>query len=451
MTAVPGSQVSSGSLEQRIRHRLLMVLLVVFGGLAVLLDLAIENLTGDFVQSRLQIDAESLIAALEQTGPDGQWQVDEQHLPGAYQRPRSGYYYQLSYNGADLSGEIRSRSLWDLEVNTRQLDPGVTQTQVMSAIEGQRWLVRQLGFVRRDTAFSLWIAQDVAPLDSARRRFELYLLGIVLVTIAVLLFWQRLILHRGFAALEPLRAALRDQALGGESELPSRVPQEVQPLVDAIQMRLQRSGEQTKRSRTALGNLAHELKRPLQQLRWLAGKCPDAEGRVEMEQIYEQLSQRIERELRRARIAGAPAPGQQFVPTEEVPHLEKLLALSAPGSLRLHKQLPEGAMPYDRDDMIELLGNLLDNAWRFAREQVWLSITAVPDGWRITVADDGPGVPDQLLSSLSQRGLRVDESQGDGQGLGLSICQSVVESYDGTINFEHSRHGGLAVVIDMSA
>jgi signal transduction histidine kinase len=293
VTAVPGSQVSSGSLEQRIRHRLLMVLLVVFGGLAVLLDLAIENLTGDFVQSRLQIDAESLIAALEQTGPDGQWQVDEQHLPGAYQRPRSGYYYQLSYNGADLSGEIRSRSLWDLEVNTRQLDPGVTQTQVMSPIEGQRWLVRQLGFVRRDTAFSLWIAQDVAPLDSARRRFEFYLLGIVLVTIAVLLFWQRLILHRGFAALEPLRAALRDQALGGESELPSRVPQEVQPLVDAIQMRLQRSGEQTKRSRTALGNLAHELKRPLQQLRWLAGKCPDAEGRVEMEQIYAQLSQRI--------------------------------------------------------------------------------------------------------------------------------------------------------------
>ncbi|NVK40333.1 MAG: sensor histidine kinase [Oceanospirillaceae bacterium] len=429
------------SLERLIRHRLLLVLLLVSGILLALLHLAINALTADFVRSRLEHDAESLIAAVQPAG-DG-WRLTETALPLVYQRARSGHYFLLQYGDQRL----RSRSLWDLTIDSRSLPVGASRSyEQQPPVRDQYWLILEQGFRKGDTDFSLWIAEDIAPLRSIQYRYELYALVPILLSIPLLLLWQGLVLRRGFARLEPLRRALAEQSAGSAAELPSGVPTEVQPLVDAIRQRLNRSGEQIQRSRTALGNLAHELKRPLQRLQWLAENCEQEAQRRSLWEVHDQLRQRIDSELRRARIAGVPSPGQQFVPAEEVPHLVRLLELSGRGDIRLQSRLPDGAMPFDRDDMIELLGNLLDNGWRYACTQVCLCIERGSGGWVMRVEDDGPGVKEADLERLTQRGLRLDEQeQGEGHGLGLSICAAVVASYDGHLEFRISELGGLCV------
>lgn len=430
------------SLERSIRHRLLLGLLVVSATLLVLLHLAINTLTADFVRSRLEHDAESLIAALQPV--DDGWQLIDTALPLVYQRARSGHYFVLRYAGRRL----RSRSLWDLSIPFEPLPVGAVRSYQQRLISDQHWLVREQGFHKGDTDFSLWIAEDIAPLQVTQRRYELYLLGLVLLSIPLLLLWQRLILRRGFARLEPLRRALAEQSAGTVAELPAEVPIEVRPLVEAIRQRLSRSGEQIQRSRTALGNLAHELKRPLQRLHWLAENCEDGELRRSLQEVHEQLRRRIDSELRRARIAGAPSPGRQFLPSEEIPHLVRLLELSGRHDIRFESRLPDRALPFDRDDMIELVGNLLDNAWRHGRSRVRLQIERVADGWRLTVEDDGAGVEQADLEHLTRRGLRLDESvQGEGHGLGLSICAAVVASYGGHLEFGASGLGGLRVEV----
>ncbi|MBR9829515.1 MAG: sensor histidine kinase [Oceanospirillales bacterium] len=437
----------SRSLEQRIRQQLFWVLLLVMAALLALVHVGVGRLTQDFVLSRLQHDADSLIAALELT-PDG-WTLAADRLPDVYQRVHSGHYYQLQSDGVML----RSRSLWDQQPNTVRLSVGDSLRGLEPGISGQRWLMWQQGFSKQGQNFSLWIAEDIAPLQREQLGFERYLLLLVALTVPALLLLQRRILRRGFARLQPLQQALETRQAGGVAELPTDVPSEVKPLVSAIEQLLQRSDEQIRRSRTALGNLAHELKRPLQQLQWLADQVPETEAE-QVRQLYQQLHHRVERELRRARIAGSPSPGRQFRPCEEIPHLVTLLSRIGSDEIDFDGDWPDVAMPFDRDDMLELLGNLLDNAWRHAHQRVRLQIdapTLTQPHWHIRVEDDGNGVPEQQLAQLAQRGLRLDEQAGEGSGLGLSICTAIVESYTGELSFEGAEIGGLRVEVELPA
>ena len=105
---------------------------------------------------------------------------------------------------------------------------------------------------------------------------------------------------------------------------------------------------------------------------------------------------------------------------------------------------PHLVLPQDRDDLLELIGNLLDNACKFARKQVQLTIKEDVEGWTITVADDGPGVTDEHLATLTERGKRFDESAA-GSGLGLAICKDICDSYKGELVFTNRPRGGLGV------
>ncbi len=437
------------SLERRIRRQLLLTLLLVMAGMLLVVHLGISQLMQSFVGSRLQDDAESLIAALEQTS-DGQWSLNREGLLQAYQRVHSGHYYRLHSE----SVSIRSRSLWDYEPPLEALAVGESRLQLLAPLSGQNWLVLQQGFNKQGEHFSLWVAEDIAELKQEQQRYELGLLLLLVLSVPVLLLLQRRVLRRGFARLEPLRQALAQQQAGEAVTLPSDVPVEVAPLVTSITHLLHQSGQQISRSRMALGNLAHELKRPLQQLQWMSEQHPDPVQGEQLKQLYRELLQRVERELRRARIAGAPGPGRQFVPREELPHLVRLLQRIGSEQVSFTSDLPDGAIPFDRDDMLELLGNLLDNAWRHARSHVHLSIQAPAESsgiWWLSVEDDGAGVADDDMQRLAERGVRIDESSGEGSGLGLSICRSIVDSYSGSLEFEHAAAGGLCVRVGLNA
>lgn len=433
----------SVSLQRRIRRSLLLTLVCVMIALLLLADQGVKRLTEDYIRSRLQHDADSLLSALTLT-PAGQWQIDTNRLPSFYQRVRSGHYYQL------ISGPQRlaSRSLWDTTVDIKPLPVGEARSEVRQ-VGDEHWLMWAQGVSDRGKALTLWVAEDIAPLEAERRRFSIYMGLLLAATLMALMLLQHWILRRGFAPLEGIRERIRTLRFDNPSAMRESVPEEIQPLAEEINGLLAQLDQRIRRSRNALGNLAHELKRPLQRLASLQKDVSD-DTRKELEGVRNTMQTLLERELKRARIAGAPIPGRQFMPSQDIPVLIEVLQRIYPG-ISVIADVPEAlTMRQDRDDMLELLGNLLDNACKFARAQVALHIARHDGGIRLTISDDGPGIEDTVLKRLMERGLRLDEAV-EGHGLGLSICRDIVDSYGGNLTFACGPEGGLQATVALPA
>ena len=225
----------------------------------------------------------------------------------------------------------------------------------------------------------------------------------------------------------------------------------MQPLVTEVNRLIALMDQRLQRSRNALGNLAHALKGPLNLITQICDnetlkQHPDI--RNELLQHTKILQQLIDHELKRARLAGSGGSGQYFYPQQELPSLEKLLLrLYEHKSLQIQHVYPDHALgDTDRDDMLELLGNLLDNACKWACHKVMYSIQQ-DHAIHITVQDDGPGCNDEQLQTLTKRGVRLDESI-PGHGLGLAIVKDIVNLYGGSLGFDRSPElGGLRVNI----
>jgi len=219
--------------------------------------------------------------------------------------------------------------------------------------------------------------------------------------------------------------------------------QEIKKLVGLIHQRLDRS-------RNAIGNLAHALKNPLTILFRLA-EDPSLSGN---ERVRETLLSNtnimlriVEGELRRARIAGIGPAAHCFKPKEEVEALVKVIrSMYHDRSLVFDIHVPDLSLHHDRHDLMELLGNLVDNAAKWSRSRIDITMNLNGTDLLIVVEDDGEGCDEATMLELLQRGARLDESKG-GHGLGLSIVKSLIEQHGGSLHFSRSSHlGGLKVV-----
>jgi signal transduction histidine kinase len=203
-------------------------------------------------------------------------------------------------------------------------------------------------------------------------------------------------------------------------------------------------------SRTAIGNLAHALKTPLAMLFRLAENSQlddHQELRNQLQQQTQAIHERIERELKRARISGNLQTASVFNPRQELTALVMLLQnVYAEKNLMIHVNAPDQLINFDREDMLELTGNLLDNACKWADKQVVVTVEQGP-GIIISVEDDGPSCSLQDMQQLSKRGLRLDEAV-QGHGLGLAIVRDIAVFYGGTLEIMRSAQlGGLQVSV----
>ncbi|MFZ1639854.1 MAG: ATP-binding protein, partial [Candidatus Contendobacter sp.] len=209
-----------------------------------------------------------------------------------------------------------------------------------------------------------------------------------------------------------------------------------------------------RRARHALGNLAHALKMPLTALIQLTDRPPpagDAKGWWrDLRQQLQHIRTLTERELKRARIAGGGAPGQRVLLDREMADLlATLRRIHRAREIAIEVQIPPGSgFAGDRDDLLELLGNLLDNACQWAETVVRLTAGADMENLWLRIEDDGPGCPPDQLEMLRQRGTRIDESRA-GHGLGLAIAGDIVAQYGGTLRLGRSEDlgGFLAEVV----
>ncbi|MCW8887407.1 MAG: sensor histidine kinase [Motiliproteus sp.] len=444
MVVIESSKTSTYSLEKSIRYRLFLVVIPMMMVLIVLVHQSVHLLVDGLIVDRLKQDSESLISSLVKK--EKGWELDQRYLPHVYQRVKSGHYYLLQWQ----DNLVRSRSLWDKEVDVSTFKPGDTEAYLYHDIADEHWVIHKQEFIKDDQSFSLWVMEDIAQIEDKQADYGYMLLLVFVAFIAVFVFWQRRALQTGFARLEPVHRAINSNRISGALDFPEQIPVEIKPLVDSITLLVERSSDQVARSRMSVGNLAHELKRPLQELHIITATVGDEVVKERLQRVSANLQSRIEAELRRARISGSPMPGNLFSFEEELPHLQQLLNRVHHRDIEFDTQITQQQIPFDRDDMIELFGNLLDNAWKYAATRVVLWAGNQGAQWTIKVEDDGPGISSEEIQRANLRGVRIDEEPSrDGDGLGLSICQSIVDSYNGSISFSRSELGGLMVEITL--
>ncbi|MBK1650405.1 sensor histidine kinase [Rhabdochromatium marinum] len=427
-----------------------LALLIAWLGLANLFERHVERHLGAELETHL-----NKLAAAVEIAPDGSLRLIQEPRDPAFAQPLSGRYWQIDRTGQ--AGVLRSRSLWDevIALPEDELTPGVVHAHRLPGPDGQSLMVRErsirVGSGSEAVEPRLILAQDRAELIRARANFAADMrpyLGLIalLLTLATLIQ-----IHTGLAPLEALRreiGAIRD---GRASRLAARAPDEVQPLIAELNALLEARESSVERARAWTADLAHGLKTPLSVLAADAERLRQAGHptlAADLDQLALTIRRRVERELIRARVRSGHPP--HAARTDVVENLERLLRTlgRTPAGERIDWRIlaPDrvdvALMP---GDLLELLGNLLENAAKWAAEQVDIRVSISTDEQvEIQIADDGPGVTPAHWSRLGERGLRLDERQA-GTGLGLAIVRDVVEAYGGTLGFGRAELGGLLV------
>ncbi|HBB77261.1 histidine kinase [Stutzerimonas xanthomarina] len=396
------------------------------------------------LENNLREETEGLLIAIVK-GPDG-IKLDTQRLNPRYQRPFSGHYFRIELPDRTW----RSRSLWDA-VPAWPETPGLA-AELLEGPQRQRLLAFSAEYRRDGQPIVISVAQDYTPILDSFARVRLSGLGLVGVALLVFLLLQRYAMTLALRPLERARQQIAQLQQGQRQQLDSQAPVELQPLVAQINHLLTQTEETLQRSRHALGNLGHALKTPLAVLGSLIQReelAAHPQLHAALQEQLGQIQQRISRELTRARLAGDVLPGAHFDCAAELPALLDTLRMIHQRDIQLRWTAPSDCrLPWDREDMLELLGNLLDNACKWANSEVVLSIERSAAGYRLRVDDDGPGIPAAERAPVLDRGTRLDE-RAEGHGLGLGIVRDILSAWGGTLSLQDSPLGGLQVQIEL--
>ncbi|MBI5637249.1 MAG: ATP-binding protein [Nitrospinae bacterium] len=428
------------SLQRRITIGLAVSLAVIFSAQLWVASRSARRVVESSIAQNLGHETENLLAALARQ-PDGALALKPDAETPIYRRVYSGHYFAIHHGG----GVIRSRSLWDEEFPA--LADGIRR---VAGPKGQTLLASTASFNRAGQRVTITVAEDVTAIDAEiaafRNRYALVAAG----TLVLLLAAQMLIVR---LALKPLERARMDAVRmeRGETEMmETDVPAELTPFITQLNRLADITRKRLARSRNALGDLAHALKTPLAAI-MQATEHEKVKGDEELylllNQSADKMARLMDKELRKARLAGGYLPGKGFDTARDIPPLLKTLELMHRGkAVRVDARYPDTHLAgFDSADMMELLGTLLDNAFKWAKGRVSLAMT-LDDGLAITIEDDGPGCPPEKMELISGRGVRLDESV-PGHGLGLAIARDIVESYNGRIGFSAAPLGGLRVSI----
>lgn len=435
------------SLQVRLGVGLMISLIVLFMLEWRVISPAIRSLTTGYVAARLARDATSLMGMVT-FNRDGKLQIGSAGLDPVYTRPLSGRYFQLRTTDGQL---LRSASLGANTLDLPMLEVGRTWRRRIRGPAGQDLVVLANGWQKQGRAVTVAVAEDAAALEHALWQFEERYIAVSLAILVLLMVVQSLIVRFSFVPLKRVRHDFGRLERGEITQLRETVPTEVRVLVREMNRLLRVMDQRLRRSRNALGNLAHALKTPLTLVMQIAERddmraAPEA--RAQLMQYTQLLRHRLERELRRARLAGAASTSQRLSLAEAIPQLVQVLqSIYQEKHLAIQCRIPPHvAFVGDREDCLELCGNLLDNACKWAQQRI--SITAQASTQLIlTIEDDGPGCSPQELAQLARRGVRIDES-ASGHGLGLAIAKDIVEQYGGRLDVGHSEQlGGFQVQV----
>lgn len=326
--------------------------------------------------------------------------------------------------------------------------------------EGHDLLVINFGIEWEDyqgktTRYTFAVAADIAPLLQEIQGFKLALWSWLGSLAFILLIAQRFILHWGLNPLRIVAEDLKRIENGLTERLNGTYPIELRGLTDNINTLISNARTKQQRYRNSLDDLAHSLKTPLAIMRNATQDIKDI--KIYSELIQEQTQRMdaiVQHQLRRAAAAGKDSFGISIPVAPVIERLiRSLIKVYKDKNISVNLDLEaEIRFVGDEADLMEVMGNIIDNAFKYGRNRVQISANSLLEQnyakqiWILRIEDDGPGVDPKLMHKLMQRGLRLDESI-PGQGIGLSVARDIVTLYGGRIEITPSTLGGACVLI----
>jgi signal transduction histidine kinase len=437
-----------------------VVVLLITG---VVLSSVYRSATERAFDRRLNLYLRTLVAevATPEEGGDHQFQSLGEPL---FDLPLSGWYWQIIREDT-AKPEIRaSRSLWDkklpkLEDEHIPLSASGVRQGYVGGPEGQdlRMVERPVD-LGADGKFLVSVAGDAAEIYEETRAFDYYLFGTFAALTIGLLLTTVFQVRFGRAPLKRISEAIADIRSGRAERLEGSFPVEIAPLARETNALIEANREIVERARTHVGNLAHAVKTPLSVIvneATARGADPFATKILEQASL---MREQVAHHLERARIAARPT----IVAT--VPEVEPVIEALGLTMEKIHRGIDiEIAAPAaakfrgERQDFEEMVGNLVDNACKWARAQVSIRVdvrTAIDPERQamlhIVVDDDGKGLSPDERAQVSRRGKRLDESK-PGSGLGLSIVVDLAALYGGSLTLDAAPLGGLRAELTLLA
>ena len=421
----------------------------------VLTDLFRQHVSARF-EAELHGHLDQLIAVFE-PNDTGAPRVRAELSDPRLREPYSGLYWQID-SAPGEAAILRSRSLWDttLAVPADALADGDVHVHRVDGPQDSH-LVMMERMIRPAEQpghpYRLIVAADERGMTDPVNEF----VGLLVIALGVLgaglVAVVAVQISVGLTPLRRMREALVAVCDGRVRRLEGVYPQEVQPLVDELNTLLQHNAEVVARARTQAGNLAHAVKTPLAVLANAAAREQNNFGRLVTEQVASAQRQ-VDYHLARARAAAAiEIPGLR---TPLRPVLEGLIRVMrrvhATREVEIDAASISAALAFrgEEQDLQEMLGNLLDNACKWASRRVTVNASADTRNLTIVVEDDGPGLPAAEHEAVFARGVRADE-QVPGSGLGLAIMRDLARLYGGEASLGESRDGGLRVTLTLPA
>ncbi len=414
--------------------------------------------------NRLTSDLESVIAVTE-LDCAGTIVMPRPLFAERFMNPFSGWYWQISSVAKPPKVLKISQSLWDQSL---KLEPAATSTIQMGYVAGPKQ--QQLRFAERvvsfpgpdepeegkkcvggNTKFRLMVAADVKDVEADIADFNNTLFWSIVILGAGLIGATILQVQWGLAPLDKVSKSLANIREGRADKLEGPFPTEIQPLADELNALVAHNAEVVSRARTHVGNLAHFLKTPLSvlanEVQGVTGPLAETVARQ-----VQTMRRQVDHYLARARtVASAQVIGARAEVSPVISDLTRALnKIYSSRGIHVEKQCPEGLyFRGDRSDFEEMVGNLLDNACKWAEGEVTVTVASSrPARLSVVVGDDGPGLNDEQKKRVIERGERLDESK-PGSGLGLSIVKEIAALYGGFLTLSRSQAGGLSAELDL--
>lgn len=426
--------------------------LLLIGGFA--LDKVLSRSFIDSFDNQLVYMLNSMVDASE-IGPGGEVRFSRAPAEQRFIQPYSGLYFQISGSGAE---SFPSRSLWDRRLRVSDhfdVKPHLYNSdEFWEPVRQERLRIAERDVILpgSDVRWRFQVAESRGSLDRQIHQARLTLfwsftaLGVGLLILAAL---------QTFYGLWPLRRVRSEVAAirsGDKTRVGRDFPSEIRPLTEEINQLLAHSEEQAEEARRHAGNLAHALKTPLTVITNSAtARAPDLADTVCREALV--MRRQVDHHLARARAIGRRAAAQSRTRVwESLEAVERAVG-------RLHEGVTidiagdhEAQVRVERQDLDELLGNLVENAAKYGGGRVFVTVEPKGEMIDIEVEDDGPGIPPERRGELFTRGARLDTTGKPGTGLGLAIVRDVAEIYGGRVSLEESEDlGGVLARLTLPA
>lgn len=451
------------SLHSRLLLAATLVLVAFLGLTGLALDRAFRNGAEVNVQDRLQAHLYGLLAAAD-LDADGRLVLPDVLPETRFSQPASGLFAHVR----DHSGKTHWRSPSQLggEIpGGGDLTPGISIFEQVSNSLGELFFLLQFGVTweladSSSQNYTFVVAENLRRFNSEvsafRRSLWFWLGGAALLLLIV----QGIILHWGLTPLRRVADQVRLVESGQQQKLEGTFPRELSRLTSNINIFISNERENLERYRNTLGDLAHSLKTPLAVLRGIFDSGNNSKNLTvkDAKDQIDRMTNIVDHQLKRAATSGKVT---LLSPVDLAEQLDKVVAslqkVYHERSINVTTNVQSQLKFYGEEgDLLEILGNLLDNAFKWCRKEIVVSATALGlesqtrRGLKIIVSDDGPGIPEELVEQVLARGVRIDSASASaGQGIGLSVVSDVVSAYHGSMNIQENPDGGTLIELEL--